>query len=189
MVAAAASGSVRPLGSFRMGKLFEEIGDDLSAWIRDQALFFVATAPEAGGHVNLSPKGPIDSFRVLDARTVEYDDHVGSGAETAAHIRENGRVCVMFCAFAGPPRIVRLYGRGEVLPDPDPGREGVRAVIRIHLDRISDSCGFGVPLMELVGERPQRGLWVERKGADGLRDYVRERNAESIDGLPAFAEG
>ena len=90
-----------------MGKLFDQIDASLATWIGEQALFFVATAPTEGGHVNLSPKGPIDSFRVVDGRTVEYDDHVGSGAETAAHIRDNGRVCVMFCAFTGPPRIVR----------------------------------------------------------------------------------
>ena len=99
-----------------MGKLFEGIDAKLAAWIGRQRLFFVATAPGEGGHVNVSPKGPIGSLRVLDERTVAYDDHVGSGAETAAHIRENGRVCVMLCAFEGPPRIVRIHGRGEVLP-------------------------------------------------------------------------
>jgi hypothetical protein len=170
-----------------MGKLFDEIDPALAAWIGKQALFFVATAPREGGHVNVSPKGPIDSFRIVDGRTVEYDDHVGSGAETAAHIRDDGRVCVMFCAFDGPPRIVRLHGRGEVLADADPA-DGVRGVIRVHLDRISVSCGFGVPLMEQVGTRPQRDRWVEQKGPEALRAYVRERNARSIDGLPAFAE-
>ena len=171
-----------------MGKLFEEIDEKLAAWIGEQALFFVATAPESGGHVNLSPKGPIGWFRVASwtGTTVEYEDHIGSGAETAAHIRENGRVCIMLCAFSGPPRIVRLYGRGEVLPTVDPGENGVRAVIRVALERISDSCGFGVPLMELIGERPQRERWLEQKGPVGLREYVIERNAESIDGLPAF---
>ncbi len=169
-----------------MAKLFDEIDGKLAAWIRGQSLFFVATAPEAGGHVNLSPKGPIGSFRIVDGRTVEYEDHIGSGAETAAHIRENGRVCIMLCAFSGPPRIVRLHGRGEVIAAPDPAVDGVRAVIRVRLDRISDSCGYGVPLMELVGARPQRERWLEQKGPDGLREYVRERNTDSIDGLPAF---
>src|SRR5215212_9600911 len=103
-----------------MGKLYREVDDTLGRWIRKQALFFVATAPERGGHVNLSPKGPIESLRIVDGVTVEYDDHVGSGAETAAHLRENGRVCIMLCAFSGPPRIVRLHGRGEVLPTADP---------------------------------------------------------------------
>jgi len=168
-----------------MGKLFDEIDGALADWIRRQALFFVATAPGDGGHVNVSPKGPIGSLSIVDGRTIEYEDHVGSGAETAAHIRENGRVCVMLCAFSGPPRIVRLHGTGEIVPL-DPGPDGVRAVIRVHLERISDSCGFGVPLMELVATRPQRERWLASKGDDGLREYVRERNAASIDGVPAF---
>lgn len=168
-----------------MGKLFEEIDEALADWIRGQALFFVATAPSDGGHVNVSPKGPIESLTILDGRTIEYEDHVGSGAETAAHIRQDGRVCVMLCAFSGPPRIVRLHGTGQVVPL-DPGPEGVRAVIRVSLDRISDSCGFGVPLMDVVGPRTQRERWLASKGDDGLREYVRERNGASIDGLPAF---
>jgi len=170
-----------------MGKLYDEIDAKLAAWIGRQRLFFVATAPNGGGRVNVSPKGPIGSLRVVDATTVEYEDHVGSGAETVAHLRENGRICVMLCAFEGPPRIVRLHGRGETVPADDPG-DGVRGVVRVHVDRISDSCGYGVPLMDYVGERPQRDLWLERKGPDGLRDYVREKNGESIDGLPAFAD-
>jgi hypothetical protein len=169
-----------------VGKLYEEIDDRLAGWIRRQRLFFVATAPSEGGHVNVSPKGPIDSLRIVDGTTVEYDDHVGSGAETIAHLRENGRICIMLCAFEGPPRIVRLHGLGEVVPDPDPGAEGVRGVVRVHLDRISDSCGYGVPLLEYAGERAQRALWLERKGADGVRAYVDEKNAASIDGLPAL---
>ncbi len=171
-----------------MGKVFEHITDELGEWIREQPLFFVATAPDQGGHVNLSPKGPIESFRVVDGHTIEYDDHLGSGAETVAHIRDNGRVCIMFCAFSGPPRIVRLHGRGEVVPVEDPGVGGVRGVIRLHVERISDSCGFGVPLMDFVGTRPQRDLWLARIGEQGQRDYVRDRNAVSIDGLPAFAD-
>jgi Pyridoxamine 5'-phosphate oxidase len=168
-----------------VGKVFDGIDDKLAAWIRAQRLFFVGSAPSEGGHVNVSPKGPIETLRVVDARTIEYDDHVGSGAETAAHLRENGRICVMLCAFEGPPRIVRLHGEGEVVRDDDPGG-GRRAVIRVRLDRITDSCGYGVPLMDYVGTRPQFELWKERKGAAGLRDYVREKNAESIDGLPAL---
>ena len=169
-----------------MGKQYETIDGKLAGWIGRQRLFFVATAPREGGHVNVSPKGPIDTLRIVDERTIEYVDHVGSGAETAAHLRENGRICVMLCAFDGSPRIVRLHGRGEVLPADDPG-DGVRATVRVHVDRIADSCGYGVPLMEYVGERPQRALWLDRKGPDGVRDYVRDRNAESIDGLPAFS--
>jgi hypothetical protein len=170
-----------------MGKVFDGIDERLAAWIAAQPLFFVASAPlDADGHVNVSPKGPIGSLRIVDAHTLEYDDHVGSGAETAAHLQENGRICVMLCAFDGPPRVVRLHGRGEVLPASDPAVDGVRGAIRVHVERIADSCGYGVPLLEYVAERPQRQRWLERKGADGLRDYVRERNAESIDGLPAF---
>jgi pyridoxamine 5'-phosphate oxidase-like protein len=169
-----------------MGKQYDAIDGKLAAWIGRQRLFFVATAPRDGGHVNVSPKGPIDSLRIVDERTIEYVDHVGSGAETAAHLRENGRICVMLCAFEGPPRIVRLHGRGEVRSVEDPG-DGVRATVRVHVDRIADSCGYGVPLMEYVGERPQRALWLDRKGPEGVREYVRERNAESIDGLPAFS--
>lgn len=167
-----------------MGKVHTHIDDKLAAWIGRQRLFFVATAPAEGGHVNVSPKGPIGTLRILDELTVEYDDHVGSGAETVAHLRDNGRICVMFCAFDGPPRIVRLHGRGEVLAADDPG-DGVRGKIRVHIDRVSDSCGYGVPLMEFVGERPQREAWLASKGAEGVREYVGEKNAFSIDGLPA----
>jgi Pyridoxamine 5'-phosphate oxidase len=171
-----------------MARVFDEIDDALAAWIRAQRLFFVASAPERGGHVNVSPKGPIETLRLLDSRTVEYDDHVGSGAETVAHVRENGRVCVMFCAFEGPPRIVRLHGRGEVVPAADPAVGGIRAVVRVHVERIADSCGYGVPLMDFLGTRPQRELWLARKGPQGVRDYVRDENARSIDGLPAFGD-
>ena len=169
-----------------MGKVYDGIDAKLADWIRRQRLFFVATAPSSGGHVNLSPKGPIETLTIVDRRTIEYVDHVGSGAETIAHLRDNGRICVMLCSFDGPPRIVRLHGRGSFAADADPGREGVRGVVRVEIDRISDSCGYGVPLMEYVGERPQRALWLERKGADGVRDYVRDKNALSLDGLPAL---
>ena len=168
-----------------MGKIYDGIDEKLAAWIGRQQMFFVATAPETGGHVNVSPKGPIGSFRILDEQTVEYDDHVGSGAETIAHLRDNGRICVMFCAFEGPPRIVRLHGRGELASVADPAG-GMRGAIRVHVDRISDSCGYGVPLMQYAGERPQRNAWLAKKSADGLRAYVVEKNTVSIDGLPAL---
>lgn len=171
-----------------MGKIYDEIDEKLAEGIGRQRLFFVGSAPNEGGHVNVSPKGPIESLRILDPHTIEYADHVGSGAETAAHLRENGRICVMLCAFEGPPRIVRLHGVGEVLADADPGAAGVRAVIRVRVERIADSCGYGVPELEFVGERPQRALWLERKTPDGVREYVRDRNARSLDGLPAFME-
>jgi hypothetical protein len=169
-----------------VAKVHAEIDEKLARWIARQRLFFVATAPGEGGHVNVSPKGPIGSLRIVDERTVEYDDHVGSGAETVAHIRDNGRICVMLCAFEGPPRIVRLHGRGEVVPASDPADGGVRGVIRVHVERVADSCGYGVPLMEYAGERPQRDRWLATKGAEGVRRYVREKNAASIDGLPAI---
>ncbi len=180
-----------------MAKVFDEITPVIRDWVARQTMYFVATAPlAADGHVNVSPKGPIGSLRVLDDHTVAYLDIVGSGAETIAHIRDNGRIVIMLCAFEGPPRIVRLHGRGEVLgPDaarfeatPPPGTE--RAVIRVAVDRIADSCGYGVPLMEYRGERPQARAWAERKlaqgGPDAIEAYKAEKNAVSIDGLPAL---
>lgn len=188
-----------------VGRTFEGIDDPLRAWIAAQSLFFVGTAPlAADGHVNVSPKGPIGSLRVVDARTVAYLDTIGSGAETLAHLRENGRIVVMLCAFVGPPRILRLYGRGEaVLPGSptfaemierlafdDAGvPEARRAIVVIRLDRIADSCGYGVPRMQYRGERSQMRAWGERKlaaGADAIDAYRRTKNATSIDGLPAL---
>jgi len=189
-----------------MGKVFAEIDDKLASWIRGQQMFFVATAPEAGGHINLSPKGPIESLQVLDPHTIAYLDLIGSGAETVAHLRQNGRICVMLCAFQGPPRILRMHGRGTVL---EPGHDrydctaeafdlaaipaaehAARSIVLVELQRIADSCGFDVPLMVEQGRRPQRGAWVDNKLAKGgraaLAEYVAEHNAESIDGLPAL---
>ena len=189
-----------------MAKVFDGIDDHLRGWIGRQALFFVATAPlDSDGHVNLSPKGPIGSLRVLDERTVAYLDVVGSGAETIAHLRENGRIVIMLCAFEGPPRIVRLHGRGEVVLPAEPRfdeliercgfdnpaiEESRRAIIVVDVSRIADSCGYGVPLMDYVGEREHARLWAEKKvrvgGAEALRDYERTKNAASLDGLPAL---
>jgi hypothetical protein len=181
-----------------MAKTFDAIDARLAAWIARQHMFFVATAPSGdGGHVNLSPKGPIETLRVLDERTVAYLDLVGSGAETVAHLHDNGRIVVMLCAFEGPPRIVRLHGRGEVLeagavefPEASALPEQHRTVIRVDVERIADSCGFGVPLMAYEGERPQSLAWAQSKLAKGgpgaLDDYVAEKNAVSIDGLPAL---
>jgi pyridoxamine 5'-phosphate oxidase-like protein len=179
-----------------MGKVYDAIDDKLAAWIGRQRLFFVGTAPTgADGHVNVSPKGPIDSLRVLDPHTVAYLDVVGSGAETIAHLRDNGRIVIMLCSFDGPPRIVRLHGRGEVLPPdavafetaPPVGTE--RAVIRVALERIADSCGYGVPVMRFEGHRPQYQAWAEAKvrqgGEHALDDYKARHNERSIDGLPA----
>ena len=179
-----------------MGKQFDGIDDALAAWIRAQHVFFVASAPLTGaGHVNLSPKG-LDSLAILGPREVAYLDFVGSGVETIAHARENGRVTLMLCAFEGPPRIVRLQGRARVV-EPDHAefaglaakfapRAGVRAVLRIALTRITDSCGYGVPLMRYEGERKQLDAWAERKGAEGLRKYQLDNNRVSLDGLPGL---
>lgn len=180
-----------------MGKTHDGIEGEIRAFIEKQHVFFVATAPvSADGHVNLSPKGLDDAFRVLDARTVAYLDYTGSGAETIAHLRENGRIVIMLCAFEAAPRIVRLHGRGEVLlPDsPDFARlralfaetRPVRSIIRIAVDRVSDSCGFGVPLYAYERQRSQLTDWCDRKGEDGLRAYQQQKNARSIDGLPAL---
>ena len=189
-----------------MGKIFDRIEDPLREWIGKQTLFFVGTAPlDADGHVNVSPKGPIGSLRVLDDHTVAYLDIVGSGAETIAHLRENGRIVVMLCAFEGPPRILRLHGRGEVVtPDDDhfadlaercafaePAiEESRRSIVVVDVSRIADSCGYGVPLMSYEGEREHARRWAEKKlrvgGREAIVDYQRTKNAESIDGLPAL---
>jgi Pyridoxamine 5'-phosphate oxidase len=181
-----------------MGKIFDVIDERLEAWIARQRMYFVGTAPSGSdGHINVSPKGPIETLRVLDERTVAYMDLVGSGAETIAHLRENGRIVVMLCAFEGGPRIVRLHGRGEVLdadaldfPDVEVLPEQQRTVIRVDVDRIADSCGYGVPLMSYEGQRPQMRAWAERKlakeGPTALEDYKDDKNAVSIDGLPAL---
>ena len=189
-----------------MSKVFEDgIDERMAAWIARQRLFFVATAPRDGGRVNLSPKGPIETLRVLGPHRVAYLDRIGSGAETAAHLRDDGRITIMLCAFEGPPRIVRLHGRGAFMPAGDPSFEqrlaqtgldplGLpevnRAIVEVDVERVSDSCGYGVPLMAYEGEREQTARWAQTKlrkeGPDALRRYVEERNATSIDGLPAF---
>jgi hypothetical protein len=144
-----------------MGKLFEQIDAALEAFIRAQQMFFVATGPlSADGHVNLSPKG-LDTLRILDPQTLAYLDYVGSGAETIAHVRENGRITLMLCAFQGPPRIVRLYGRGEALEPQNvdfvrlrplfPAEPAGRAIVRISITRIADSCGYGVSSVRVRG--------------------------------------
>ncbi len=180
-----------------MGKTYPEIAPEIAEFLQRQHVFFVATAPlSAEGRVNLSPKG-LPSFVVLDPRTVAYLDLTGSGIETVAHLRENGRITLMFCAFEGPPKILRLQGRGEVIEPGHPSFEGLkarfpshlgaRAVIRVHVERIADSCGYAVPLMRFEGERDQLHLWAERKGPEGLDAYRAEHNAASIDGLPGLA--
>jgi len=187
-----------------MARVYDEIDRHLAEWIAGQPLFFVATAPlAADGHVNASPKGPIGSFRVLGPRHVAYLDIVGSGAETIAHLRENGRIVIMFCSFEGPPRIVRLHGSGTVSVPSDPrfselaGRfdqpthaEAMRAIVEVEVSRIADSCGYGVPLMTYEGCRPHQDAWASKRlrvgGPDALVDYQREKNTRSIDELPAL---
>ncbi len=175
-----------------------EIDSRLRAFLETQRMFFVATAPSGpGGHVNVSPKG-IDSLRVLGAKSVAYADFPGSGVETIAHLRDNGRIVIMLCAFAGPPRIVRLHGRGEAIEPQDAGFEEllfrmgppsaaatppVRSIIRVDIDRISDSCGYGVPLFQFEAQRDQLTQWANKRGPAGIRDYQRAKNAKSIDGL------
>jgi predicted pyridoxine 5'-phosphate oxidase superfamily flavin-nucleotide-binding protein len=180
-----------------VGKTYASISDALAAFLGRQPVFFVATAPlDRSGHVNCSPKGNDGSFTVLDERSVAYQDMTGSGVETIAHLRENGRIVLMFCAFEGPPRIVRLHGRGEVVTEghPDhaalanrfPEHPGMRAVIRVEVGRISDSCGYGVPLMDFRGHRRNLDHWTEQKGPEGLLAYRKEQNRVSLDGLPAL---
>jgi hypothetical protein len=179
-----------------MGRQHEEITPELGDWLGAQKLFMVATAPLAGdGLVNCSPKG-MDTFRILGPRTVAYLDLTGSGVETIAHLRENGRIVFLFMALDGPPRIVRLHGTGEVLAADSPefpglaGRfpdyPGARAVIRARLVRISDSCGFAVPRLAFVGERDTLVRWAQAKGPEGLEDYRARNNARSLDGLPGI---
>ena len=181
-----------------MGKLYDAIDAPLAEFITRQRVFFVATAPLAGdGHVNLSPKG-LDAFAILDPHTVAYLDLTGSGVETIAHLRENGRITICFCAFEGPPKIVRLYGRGTVIqPGDDAFAElrarfgkfdAVRSIVRVALTRIADSCGYGVPLYRYEGERTQLVEWVRRKGPAEVAAYRRANNRASIDRLPGLRD-
>ena len=179
-----------------MSKQRENIDAELSAWISRQRVFFVGTAPlSAAGHVNLSPKGG-EAFRVLGPMEVAYHDYTGSGAETVAHLRENGRIAIMFCSFEGAPKILRLHGRGLVITPGDPrfaemashfaANPGTRAFVHVTLTRVSTSCGFGVPLFDFVGHRDALDSWANGKGADELAAYRARKNQKSIDGLQAF---
>ena len=181
-----------------MGKQYATIDDSLQAFVRAQHVFFVATAPSGdAGHVNCSPKG-LDSFRVISPREVAYLDFVGSGIETVAHARENGRIVIMFCAFEGPPKILRFHGSASTIVPSDAefdplfahfdrnSKLGVRAIVRVDVTRISDSCGFGVPLYRYEGPREQLPAWAARKGEAALESYKRDKNARSIDGLPGL---
>ncbi|HTV10221.1 MAG TPA: pyridoxamine 5'-phosphate oxidase family protein [Acidimicrobiales bacterium] len=181
-----------------MGKTYDAIDDRLADFLARQPVFFVATAPlAADGHVNCSPKGTRDNLVLMGPRRVVYQDMTGSGAETIAHLRENGRIIIMFCAFEGPPRIVRLHGKGSVVVEggPDfadlmacfPAHPSTRALISVEVERISDSCGYGAPFMTFAGHRENLDHWSETKGPEGLVAYRAEKNRFSIDGLPALA--
>jgi len=180
-----------------MSKQHEKIEPELAEWIGQQHVFFVATAPlSPDGHVNTSPKGG-EAFRILGPMEVAYQDYTGSGAETVAHLQENGRIVIMFCAFVGSPKIVRLHGHGTVI---EPGHEryadlasrfppnpGTRAYIHIAVTRVSDSCGLSVPCLNYQGPRDLLTHWAEKQGPEKMDEYRAKKNVTSIDGLPAFA--
>jgi hypothetical protein len=180
-----------------MGKLHDGINGRLRDFVLAQPVFFVATAPTgADGHINLSPKGTTGSLAVLGEHRVAFLDYTGSGAETVAHLRQNGRIVLMFCAFEGPPTIVRLHGRGEPVfaADPrfaaltgafGPPEPGLRSIITVDVTRISDSCGYSVPFMDYVGERDLLSRHNGRKTDAEIIEYQVRRNATSLDGLPA----
>lgn len=179
-----------------MGKLFDTLTPQLQEWIVAQKIFFVATAPlSREGHINCSPKG-LDSLRITGDNTVVYQDLTGSCVETIAHLKENGRIVIMFCAFDGPPKIVRIHGLGEVIEPTHsefaelavlfPQHQGTRAFIKVNAARISDSCGYAVPLMDFKAERDVLDKWTANKGDEGLKIYRAEKNLQSIDGLPGL---
>lgn len=177
-----------------MAKYYEQITDELQTFIAQQHMFFVASAPlSADGHVNVSPKG-LDSFRVLTPLRVAYLDLTGSGNETSAHLLENGRITFMFCAFEGAPRVLRLFGTGRtVLPGTPEWDElillfkvyqGARQIIVAEITTVQTACGFAVPLYEYQGQRDTLLKWADTKGDDGLADYQRQKNMQSLDALP-----
>lgn len=183
-----------------MGRTYDVIDERLAKWMEDQPVFFVSTAPlDPNGSINCSPKGNRREFVVLGDRRVAYLDQTGSGIETVAHLGENGRIVLMFCAFEGPPRIVRLHGTGRVVPKDASvfadlanafvggGGTGVRAVIVVDVSRVSDSCGFGVPLMSFDRHRSTLDEWAHRKGSNGIRAYWSQKNASSLDGIPGLS--
>jgi hypothetical protein len=176
-----------------MGQVYDELHDGLADFIRRQHVFFVGTGPlAADGRINVSPKG-LDTLRIPGPTTVAYLDLTGSGIETVAHLRENGRMTILFCAFEGRPLILRLYGVGRVVEPIDaewarwvgefPEYPGIRSVVVLEVDRIATSCGFAVPLYDYRGERTQLPDWSDRKGPEGLARYRTEKNGRSIDGL------
>jgi len=186
-----------------MARTFDSIDERLKEWLEAQPVFFVASAPlDADGHVNVSPKGNRHELAVLGPHAVAYLDQTGSGAETIAHLRDNGRVVLMACAFSGPPRIVRLHGRGRTVARGDGDWEplaaalaskgaglsgpGVRSIVHIDVTRVADSCGYGVPIMTFESHRDTMDQWSDRKGPGGILAYQAANNCTSIDGLPAL---
>lgn len=176
-----------------MSKEYSEIDNKIRDWVAKQKMFFVATAPLAGdGMINCSPKG-MDSFRILGPKTVAYLDLTGSGVETIAHLKENSRIVIMMTAFEGPPQIIRFHGKGRVLQKGTPAYDeflphfvdypGARSIIVIEVDRISDSCGYSVPLYAYKGDRDVLLKWAKTKGDEGVVDYQSKNNRESLDGL------
>ena len=176
-----------------MGKVYEKIEPHIKEFIQKQRMFFVSTAPlSAEGLVNVSPKG-WDSIRFIDDHTVAYIDLTGSGIETIAHVKENRRITLLFCAFEGPPKLVRLQGKGTIHEKSSdefqdllplfPEYPSARAIIKIDLTRVSDSCGYTVPFYEYKGERDTMNKWLDRKGVENLEDYHKEKNSHSLDGL------
>jgi len=181
-----------------MGKVRSALDETAIRFIEAQRVFFVSSAPlDAAGHINLSPKG-LDTFRILGPTTVAYLDFNGSGVETIAHLKENGRIVLMFCAFQDPPNIFRLYGHGRVVEPHEeqfaaqaahfPPQEAVHSIIVVELTRVTDSCGYGVPLFKYEGEREQLHAWARKQGPEGLKDYRQRKNRNSVDRLPGIAE-
>jgi len=188
-----------------MGTVFPDLDDSLRAWIGRQPMFFVGTAPSGdSGHVNISPKGGEGTLQVLGPKELAYVDLFGSGIETVAHLKQNGRIVVMFCAFAGAPKVLRVHGRGEVLEMADPRFAdvfarfsltdemvpSVRSIIRIDVERVADSCGYVVPELTLKQERKAlyktADAWIRQRGDDAIQQYCDVNNGESIDGIPGL---
>jgi len=181
-----------------MGKTYTSINTNIQQWIAEQHMFFVATAPlSAQGLVNLSPKGH-DTLRVINEHTLAFLDYGGSGIETVAHLRENQRIVIMMCAVAGPPKIYRFHGSGQVITPVDAdfadlaqhfdrSELGIRSIIRVNVSRVSDSCGFGVPFYGYQGERPTSPDYIRVNGEEKIRAYLKEENARSLDGLPGLS--
>ena len=176
-----------------MAKFYDELNADLRTFIAEQQLFFVASAPTNGGHINLSPKG-LDSLRILSDQHVAWLNLTGSGNETAAHVIENGRMTIMFCSFTKQPLILRLYGKARVVHPRDsewqaqysrfPSNPGARQIYILQIDSVQTSCGFSVPFYEFQSDRNTLTQWAEKRGDEGIRQYWEERNQTSLDGLP-----